>query len=390
MSSICSCNKFNTKYSKKELLYNDTSLHFTYLKLADAPVFLVSKSNDTWLGQDFYNFKFLANYAIKKIPFIHNGPDKVKPIIANNCMFFLNSKGILYAFALSTERFLWQKKIVQNNTIQYGGMTYTANTLFLTLGSREIYALNSKTGEKIWHKTLQAPLYSAPLVLNAQYLAVATIDNQVYVLDIHNGEIAWNYSGPRIPLSRLIASRLAYSHNTLFFLSNQGIINALQNMRIIWSENLNISPLEQATLLPKLVNNQLVIVKKDTIQALQASTGKEQWIIKGDTKNLGPITKQYLAGVIDNKLVLIMAQNSARKEIISLAKYKQSQWFTPVLANGLIWLLSNKGILLGINIHSKTIVKELRITKHEIIYPLMIAKGKMYLYDKKANLIVIS
>lgn len=98
---------------------------------------------------------------------------------------------------------LWayhDKSDVGAGMVQYKSMVITANT------AGEVYALDTKTGERRWAFQTGGKVYSTPAVWK-QYLVFGSSDHFVYCLDARTGILKWKYEAGKAVLGSPIMDR---------------------------------------------------------------------------------------------------------------------------------------------------------------------------------------
>jgi outer membrane protein assembly factor BamB len=132
------------------------------------------------------------------------------PLVAKGKVMFLSYDGFFYALNQSDGNLLWKFKTggesVLNVKDYYNGSfkpdfwdfylsSAVSNDNLVYFGSSDsnIYALDIKTGEKIWNYKTGGSIHSTPAISNNS-IVVGSWDSNVYCLDATTGTEKWSYA----------------------------------------------------------------------------------------------------------------------------------------------------------------------------------------------------
>ena len=277
------------------------------------------------------NFDFISN-KISRMRFSEKIYFSSSPIVVDNNIYFLDTRGNLISRNLDTNKNSWKTKVVEKSNIPnyYGGkISYYNGNLYLTTRLNEVISVSSTDGIINWRKKLNTIPISAPVIENTT-IYVITNDNKLYALDSNDGRIKWisfgnpknsailgsanpviykNYviasyssgelfilnkeTGENIFNTNITGKYMIYSNfeltdidstpvivdNILIATANNGVATAinLDTMRIIWKQNLpSITNILKSNATIYLMTTDNILI------SLDATNGKIYWSIQFD------------------------------------------------------------------------------------------------------------
>ncbi|GAB2768970.1 hypothetical protein GCM10010465_12870 [Actinomadura fibrosa] len=132
------------------------------------------------------------------------------PLIADGKVMFLSYDGFFYALDAANGKLLWKFETGGESKFKVkdyfngsfkpdfwdfylSSAVVEGNTVYFGSSDTNIYALDIKTGEKIWNYTAGGSIHSSPAIAENS-LVVGSWDGNIYCLDITTGEEKWKYS----------------------------------------------------------------------------------------------------------------------------------------------------------------------------------------------------
>ncbi len=159
------------------------------------------------------------------------GLTQLTPAIYGDKIYTVDHEGIVTALT-NTGKKLWSKNITKqwtgwagnlvyffkeqdlNPTIS-GGISASADALFVGNYAGEVIALSTKDGKELWRKQVKGEIASVPQT-NGQVVAVQTMNSKLFVLDAKTGDDLWFYESPP-PLLTLRGSAAPLVTDTAIF-----------------------------------------------------------------------------------------------------------------------------------------------------------------------------
>ncbi|MGH6815510.1 MAG: PQQ-binding-like beta-propeller repeat protein, partial [Hyphomicrobiaceae bacterium] len=294
---------------------------------------------------------------------------------------------------------VWRTSVVPPNERAYegygGGLAADNGRLYAATGFGAVIAFDSKTGKKLWEKTLGTPIRFSPTAAGDKVFVV-DMEGRVTALAGGDGTELWNYRGLTEKTSLISNPSPAVDGGLVVVPYPSGEIVALRaaDGTMAWSDTL--ARTRQASALSSFSDAARPAMHGGTVFAVshsgrmiaaQQATGERLWSINvsgtqmpwvaGDVVFVADIAGQLLAvGRRDGKILWSAKLPGAKV------------WSGPTLAGGLLWLVSNQGKLVGVDAATGRIASQANIGTPVYIAPV-VAGGRMYVLTDKAQLIAL-
>jgi outer membrane protein assembly factor BamB len=353
------------------------------------------------------NSIFSSNSEIEKDLYYYG-----TPIIIGNIVYVQSSMGDLKSYTLGNKPLkLWSKNLIVGNSRQQyigGGMTSQDGKIFVTLGNYDIVAIEAKTGQELWRRTVSSLTRSAP-TLSRNLLLIKTADNKLYALNSQNGATMWVHEGATEAISYLSFASPAVADDIAVIPYSSGFLYGLHlgSNREIWAHNLFFDQLNPVNFTITDINITPVTQDRTVYSASSNGeffahdlpTGNVLW-----HKNLGGTQNFWVAGdfifIINNsnELMTIYNKTGAVKWLTDLNKIKaikkdadltNEKFAGPIIAGSEIIIASSKGRLLFISPKDGLLLRQIAIPENVTLPPIA-AGGKIYLYSNSGDLITIN
>ena len=326
-----------------------------------------------------------------------------EPVISFNYenVIFFDNKGSILQFD-ENSKLIWKKNYYSKPEKKFGPILQFANNkkfLIVADNLTKYYKLNLMTGDLIWSKNNLAPFNSQIKIYKDKFFIV-DFTNTLRCFSIKNGEEIWNFQTQ----SSLIRSQKKISivviKNTVYFNNSLGDISAvdINNGELQWQlptqSNLvyeSSFSLETSDLIADQ-NNLYFSNNKNEFYSIDINSGSFDWK-NSVNSNLRPV-------LIDNFLITVSIEgflvviDKITGNIIKVTDVfnnfnpkKRDQIFPTGFVVGLknIYLSTNIGRLLVINIKSGKTISTLKIDKDKISRPFV---SNQNLYLAKDNAII--
>lgn len=321
-----------------------------------------------------------------------------QPIISKQKLFVLDGSAELFAFDLLTKKIIFRSQIFAKSWLKNYrsvNLSIDQDTLYATMGTNHLVAVNALNGKIIWQKQVSAVLNSKPITSDG-YVYVATDSNKTYCFNQRNGDLIWTHSGvPRTTAIFGNSEPLIYQDKVIVGYSS-GEVYALnkKTAESIWVQDLNLNKAITSDFYLNDVDANL-LVKNDIVyaignggllKAINVKNGQAIW-----KKQIAGIANFWLAGdylfVInnDNKLIAINRSSAGIKWIKNLPDYKNpKKTLTKYIYNGLVMagdklvISRQDGVLMLVNPHTAEIEKTMDLGK-KIVHTPLINNDKIYL-----------
>ncbi len=248
------------------------------------------------------------------------------PVIIDDRSYFLNSRGLLSAFDLKTQKVIWQTRIFPLKIFknyQNPKISYNDGKIFAIAGSNRVVAVNRENGEIIWSKDISSIAISTP-ISDFKSVFFTTNDNKLYALDANNGEIKWVHFGISKNTAILGAANPVFYKNTVIASYSSGEIYAInkETGQSVWSQDLNLNKLTNSDFYlndidatPIIKNNIIYTIGNGGLMmAINLDRGNVIW-----KKELASISDFWVGGDFiylinnDNKLIALYTKTGGIK-----------------------------------------------------------------------------
>jgi len=254
-------------------------------------------------------------------------PGRCAPTLHDGQLYVTTLQNHVHAFNLSGE-LLWTHEAMPEllGILGLASPAAWGDFVIVAATSGELFALRSKTGSVVWSEIMTGPrnmgeaqslphIRANPVIHEGQVFAVS-YGGQLAAFNLYNGRRGWDVPSLSTTCAPLIAG------DTLFTLANNRDLVALSQATgdIIWSISLE------------------TLLEADK----QAPETHLMWY--------GPLLVDGLLLVLSSKGDLISVDPQTGKHIPGAPKLSVSDRFSlaPIVANGLMYLLSNSGNIYGI------------------------------------------
>jgi outer membrane protein assembly factor BamB len=347
------------------------------------------------------------------------------PVVGGGRIYTIDAQAHVYAYDVKTGNEVWDRRLAPKNgtdmptlwgllgkpnTIEPasgmgGGVAYDSGKLFATSGFGVVYALDAKTGERVWGQDIGVPIVNAPVV-NGGRVFFSTHDNHFYALAESDGRQLWSHQG--IPESAGVLSSTSAAVSGEFVIApySSGEVYALQvqNGQVAWSDVL--SKTGQVTALSELddiagrpvIDRELVyaISHSGMMAAINLSTGDLLW-----TRDIGGTQTPLAAGdfvyVItgDSKLLCLTRKEGKVRWVHQLPEFEDETnqqrpltWNGPLLVSDRLIAASSNGYLEALSPYTGQLMGRVELDGGTSVAPIA-ADGTVYIYTDDAELMAL-
>ena len=247
------------------------------------------------------------------------------PAVVNGTLYVGSSNGKIYALNIRTGTKLWSDAI---GAPVYSSPAVANGVVYIGSFDGNVYALDAGTGAKLWDYTTGGTVFSSPAVANG-VVYVGSYDGNVYALDAQTGANLWSY-----PVSVVEISSPAVANGVVYIGSYDSNIYALdaRTGALLWSY-----PAGSVGSSPAVADGVVYIGSFDgNLYALDARTGALLWkYLTGSHVECSPAVAYGIVyfGSDDNNLYALDARTGAL-----LWSYPIGGQSSPALANGVVYV----------------------------------------------------
>lgn len=320
------------------------------------------------------------------------------PIVADGIIYTLDSQLLLTAVNAEDGQKVWDKQLPMDKDLGVTsiGITFNNNTLYVTSGDGNVYAVNTK-GKLLWEKNTGSILRSTPVVANG-LIYILSGNNELFALSATDGTEVWTYKNIITSTNLMGMGQPAVSKNIVVVPFSSGEIIAFdaKNGLILWSDTLlsyrtfnQISDLSHVLASPVIDNDTVYLIgNANRMGAFNLNTGKPLFVqpIGGKTT---PIINGNTLFIVTNKDTLVALDKKKgtliwEKKLISKEE-KGVAWHTPLLANSQLIVTSTQGDVLFLDAKTGEIVKQME--SPELFVPPLISNKQLIFYTNESDLI---
>jgi outer membrane protein assembly factor BamB len=337
------------------------------------------------------------------------------PIMADGKVFLMDADATVSAHDAVTGNQVWRVNLRPKSKRERvgfgGGLAFADGKLYATSGFRLVAEIDPADGRVVWETRTDAPIHAAPTVADGRVYAV-DVDDELLTFNAASGAPDWTYQALTEPARMLVASSPAYANGTLVASFASGELVALRsdNGTELWNQPLSRTTRSNALSEIRDIAGRPVIYKgdvfavshADVMAATDLRTGEVRWQLP-----VSAITSPWPAGdvvfVVDQAgEVICAARESGQLYWMTdlnavpppTGKHKKPKkpvkavWSSPIVANGRVITVSDKGEAVAIDAKTGKVLDRLKLGDDALLGP--IAAGDMiYVATQKADLIAI-
>ncbi|MGO9170499.1 MAG: PQQ-binding-like beta-propeller repeat protein [Rhodomicrobium sp.] len=335
------------------------------------------------------------------------------PIVYNDKIYTMDSEGSIRALSVSSGATLWQVKTIPEKKAEFdylhpfntnnvsrggfgGGLAADGGKVYAATGYGGVLALDAGSGQQIWSKQFAIPIREAPTAAEGRVFVVNS-ESELLCLSAADGSQLWVQKGLPENAALLTSASPAVAGNMVFVPYPSGEITAvdIKSGQPKWTDSLAKGAINtSATAIGEAARP---VVDRDAVFAM--SRGGELIATSRDkgqrlwTREIRGSQMPWVAGdsifVVDmtGKLVALNRKDGKVRWVTALPG--DGHWSGPVLAGNRLWLASSKGLLVAVDAVTGTIGTQSDLGTPVMITPV-VAEGRLYLLTDKAKLIAMN
>jgi outer membrane protein assembly factor BamB len=322
------------------------------------------------------------------------------PIVYEDKVYTLDAAGKVSAFGTSGGAPVWHVSTTPPSEKDRegfgGGLAADGGRIYAATGYGYVFALDARTGNKLWEKNVEAPVRTSPTAAGERVFVV-TREGQVYCLSGSDGAELWTFRGMPERASLLSNASPAVDGDIVVVPYPTGDLVALRvsDGKAAWSESLARSRTGSSmsamsdTARPAIDGGTVFAVGHGgRMVATAQKTGERMWSL-----TVPSVQAPWVAGdsvfVVDTGGQLMAITRRDGKIQWTTKLPGATNWSGPVLAGNRLWLTSNKGHLLGVDAATGRVESTQDLGQPIYIAPV-VAGGRMYVLTDKAKLLALN
>ena len=329
-----------------------------------------------------------------------------EPVVADGRIYTIDTMAQVRAYAADTGALIWQHEVrgahSRRATLYGGGVSYDSGRLYVTNGSGDVACLEAATGNQVWIVKPGGPLRAAPTIGN-DTVWVLSQDNQLYALNIANGELRWQAAGS-FELSGVFgAASPAFAQSTLVAGYASGELTAYryENGQVTWQDALartgistTVGQLSDIDADPVIENGRVFAIGQGgRMVAVELITGQRVWELNAAGLSTPTVAGEWVFVVTDRAQLLAVARSSGKVRWISqLPRWRNEHnhsgpifWRGPVLAGNRLVLASSTGQIVFASPVDGRVVQTIE-HRTPISLPPIVANNTLYILDDTGRL----
>ena len=391
----------------KEILIKEGALEKEFN--ANVPINLKNSFNNNFKNRDYFNndgrlnfegeLKKSSRYKFSKIKNFYQFEPKIS--FDNKAIIFFDNKGSILKFD-EQSKLIWKKNYYSKSERKLKPILQFANDqnkLIVADNIAKYFALDLKSGKLLWSKTNLAPFNSQIKIYKDKFFIV-DFSNTLRCFSIKNGEELWNIKTENSlirsqkKLSMVIVDKFLYFKNSIGDISSVDIDEG----ELLWQLPTQSSLIYEAAF--SLETSDIITDgktlffsnNKNQFFAIDLRTGSFNWQ-NNVNSNLRPsLVGNYIFTISLEGYLVVIEKKSGNiirvTDVFKNFKKKLREKIKPVgfvIGSSNIYLTTDHGRLLVIDIKSGKTISTLKVENDKISRPFVINKS---LYLVKDNAII--
>tara|TARA_Y100001970_G_scaffold172641_1_gene210993 strand:- start:5234 stop:6538 length:1305 start_codon:yes stop_codon:yes gene_type:complete len=353
-------------------------------------------NNDGRLNFDG-NLKKKSSYRFSKIENFNQYQPEIS--FHNDAIIFFDKKGSILKFN-DKSKLIWKKNYYSKSEKKLNPILQFVNNkkyLIVTDNIAHYYMLDIETGNLIWSKDNFAP-FNSQIKIHENKFFVIDLTNTLRCFSIENGDELWNVKTENSLIRTQKKLSMVIIDDIIYFINSLGDISAVnvKNGELIWQLPTQTSLLYESSFSLKnsdiISDGENLFFSNNNNQffSIDLETGSFNWENKINSNLRSTIISDYIVSISLEGYLLILEKKSGKiirvTDIFRNFKKKKRDQIKPIgFVVGLkeIYLSTNNGRLMIINIEDGQIISTLKIDSEKISKPF-IQNEKLFLIKNDA------
>ncbi|MDO6416599.1 PQQ-binding-like beta-propeller repeat protein [Sphingomonas sp. BIUV-7] len=291
------------------------------------------------------------------------------PVVAGGRLYVMDADSVVHAFSLENGAQVWKQGFAEGKkdkgALFGGGVTFDDGKLFAVNGLGDAVAMDAATGKQLWKVRPGGPLRGAPTVgLGNVY--VVTQDNQVFALKVEDGKTAWTDSATLEAAGVFGVAAPALGRGTIVAGFSSGELSALryENGRVVWQDQLartsittSVATISDIDASPVIDNDRVYAIGQGgRMVAMDLAAGQRLWELNVGGGDTPWVVGDWLFVLTDeSKLLCVNRATGKVRWLTQLERFRNKkkkdnpiQWSGPILAGGRLFVVSDRGEIVGV------------------------------------------
>jgi outer membrane protein assembly factor BamB len=328
------------------------------------------------------------------------------PVIDANRLFVTDTEGQVSAFDATSGKLLWRHAItLESEGLRPafgGGVSVGDGRVFVTTGYGIVAGLDAGNGAELWRTRMPTPLRGAPGVEGGR-LFVTSLDGQLTALSTETGANLWQANATVEPAAILGPGAPAIALDTVVagFASGELFALRVENGRTVWQDQLSrtgrttaLGALSGIAASPVVDRGRVFAISHGgRMAALELATGQRVW-----ERDFAGVNTPWVAGdwvfavTVDAEVVALTRADGKIRWVTQLDRWKSKkkktggiEWFGPVLAGNSLILVSSEKELVRVSPATGEVQSTMKLG-HAAYLPPVVANGMLYILTDDGTL----
>jgi outer membrane protein assembly factor BamB len=314
----------------------------------------------------------------------------------NNIIFFDN-KGSILQFN-DKSKLVWKKNYYTKKQKKLKPILQFANNdkyLIIADNIAKYYKIDLETGSLIWSKKNLAPFNSQIKIFEDKFFIV-DFSNTLRCFSLKTGDELWNINTEKSLIRSKKKLSMVIVKGNIFFNNSIGDISAvnINKGELLWQLPTQSSSIYESAF--SLETSDLITDKKslffsnnkNQIFSIDIDTGTFNWINKVNSNNRPTLVENYLFSISMEGYLIVLDKNSGNiiriTDIFNHFSEKKRSKIKPVgfiLGSNKIYLSTNNGRLIIIDIFSGKMISKIKIDNEKILRPSVFNENLFIIKD---------
>ena len=341
------------------------------------------------------DLKSISKYKFSKIENFHQYDPKIS--FYKNDIIFFDNKGSILRFNNDTD-LIWKKNNYTKPEQKLNPILFFANNkkkLIVADNISKYYALDIQTGEMLWSKNNTAP-FNSQLKIYKDKFFVIDFENILRAYSVNNGNEIWYIKTQNSLIRSKKKLSMVIINNKIYFNNSSGDISAvdIESGELLWQVPTQSSLIDNEGSILKTSDiiadqqNLYFSNNKNQFFSLDIQTGTLNWQQKINSNLRSTLIDNYIFTVSLEGYLIIIEKNSGNiiriSNIFKNFKEKKRKSIQPtgfIIGNDNIYLTTDHGRLLVIDIITGNVLNVMKINNDKINRPLVLNQNLFIITD---------
>ena len=342
------------------------------------------------------DLKKISKYKFKKIKYFHQYDPKI--LFYKNDVIFFDNKGSILRFDNSKD-LIWKKNNYTKLEKKQNPILFFANNnerLLVADNISKYYALDINTGKLLWSKKNTAPFNSQIKIYKDKFFVI-DFENILRAFSIESGNEIWNIRTENSLIRSKKKLSMVIVEDKIYFNNSSGDISAVDitSGELFWQTPTQSSEKFDENFFLKTSD---IIADKETLFfsnnknkffSLDIQTGTLNWQQKINSNLRPTLIDDYIFTVSLDGYLIVIEKNSGNiiriTDVFKSFKPKKRNKIKPtgfIVGNDNIYLTTDHGRLLVIDVVTGKIFTIVKIDNNKITRPSVLNKNMFIVSDK--------